>query len=207
MPRINEATDTDLKVIEMLQTIGWKRGDTLLYQQEFRLLPEQQRLFENRKNIKPDIVLQDWSSNILAIFENKFDDEKKALSKLRTLYAGVFKPRFLYACSPERTLFYDTEWKGLEAGEFRQVDSFMTLEEMLLKVEQAKQIKLQREIVIDSKYIRIALGFHPELISQYSKYIPEMWRLLLDARYNGVYTRIISISNYNSNGFKNDIYG
>ena len=33
MPRINEATDTDLKVIEMLQTIGWKRSDTY-YQTE-----------------------------------------------------------------------------------------------------------------------------------------------------------------------------
>ncbi len=26
-----EAADTDLKVIERLQQIGWKRGDTLLY--------------------------------------------------------------------------------------------------------------------------------------------------------------------------------
>lgn len=38
MPKTNEATDTDLKVIERLQQIGWlkacieKRGDTLLYQ-------------------------------------------------------------------------------------------------------------------------------------------------------------------------------
>jgi hypothetical protein len=40
MPRINEATDTDLKVIDLLQKSGWKRGDTLLYQQEYKLLPE-----------------------------------------------------------------------------------------------------------------------------------------------------------------------
>ncbi len=38
MPRSNEATDTDLKIIERLtQHLGWKRGDTLLYQQEFAL--------------------------------------------------------------------------------------------------------------------------------------------------------------------------
>lgn len=37
MPKINEATDTDLKVIERLQQLGWKRGDTLLYQQEYAL--------------------------------------------------------------------------------------------------------------------------------------------------------------------------
>ncbi|MDR0659740.1 MAG: TatD family hydrolase [Prevotellaceae bacterium] len=43
--------------------------------------------------------------------------------------------------------------------------------------------KLSREI--DHKYIRIALGFHPELIEQYQKYIPDMWRLLPDAKYIG----------------------
>ena len=38
---------------------------------------------------------------------------------------------------------------------------------------------------INSKYIKPALGFHPELIEQYQKYIPEMWRLLPEARYIG----------------------
>lgn len=36
-----------------------------------------------------------------------------------------------------------------------------------------------------SKYARIALGFHPELIHQYQKQIPLMWELLPDARYVG----------------------
>jgi len=158
MSKINEATDTDLKVIDALHKIGWERGDTLLYQQEYKLLPEQLIQFEGRKSIKPDIVLQDLNGNILAVFENKFEDEKKALTKLRSLYAAVLKPRFLYACSPERILFYDTEWKGLEAGEFRQVDCFMTLDEMQLKIEQAKQINLKREIIIDKN---IAGGINP----------------------------------------------
>jgi type I site-specific restriction endonuclease len=158
MSRNNEATDTDLKVIEALQKIGWKRGDTLLYQQEYKLSPEEQKQFEGRKGVKPDIVLQDLNGNILAVFENKFEDEKKALPKLRSLYAAVLKPRFLYACSPERILFYDTEWKGLEAGEFRQVDSFMSLDEMQVKIEQAKQINLQCEIIIDKN---IAGGINP----------------------------------------------
>ncbi len=114
------------------------------YQQESRLTPEQHKVFEGKKSIKPDITLTDLSGNILAVFENKFEDEKKAFAKLRALYAAVLKPRFLYACSPERTLFYDTEWKGLEAGEFRQVNGFMSLEEMRLKIEQAKKINLNR---------------------------------------------------------------
>ena len=114
MQKINEATDTDLKIIEDLKKVGWKVGDTLLYQKEHSLTPEQQKQFEGRKSIKPDIELVDLNHNTVAIFENKFEDEKKALTKLRTLYAPVLKPRFLYACSPERILFYDTEWKGLK---------------------------------------------------------------------------------------------
>ena len=38
---------------------------------------------------------------------------------------------------------------------------------------------------IKSKYIRIALGFHPELIHQYTKQIPLMWELLPYVRYVG----------------------
>lgn len=38
---------------------------------------------------------------------------------------------------------------------------------------------------IKSKYIRIALGFHPELVHQYKRQIPLMWDLLTDARYVG----------------------
>jgi len=40
MPGINDATDRDLKAIKRLMRIGWKRGDTLLYQQEYALIPE-----------------------------------------------------------------------------------------------------------------------------------------------------------------------
>ncbi|MBE3128092.1 MAG: hypothetical protein IMZ60_00225, partial [Actinobacteria bacterium] len=158
MVKINEATDTDLKIIDELKMLGWKPGDTLIYQQEYALTPEQQKLFGGRKSIKPDITLTDLNGHIIAIFENKLEDEKKALTKLRTLYATVLKPRFLYACSRERILFYDTEWKGLEAGDFRQVNSLMSLEEMKLKIEQARKINLNREITIDK---RVAGGINP----------------------------------------------
>lgn len=115
--KINEATSTDLKIIDALQNkYGWKPEDTLLYQQSYTLTPEQQKTFPGIKSIKPDIVLTDLNHLTLAVFENKLDDEKKALTKLRTLYNQILHPRFLYACSPERILFYDTAWKGLEAG-------------------------------------------------------------------------------------------
>lgn len=43
--------------------------------------------------------------------------------------------------------------------------------------------KLKKEV--DSEFVRVALGFHPELIEQYKKYIPDMWRLLPEAKYIG----------------------
>lgn len=36
-----------------------------------------------------------------------------------------------------------------------------------------------------SPYIRLALGFHPELVGEYKKFIPLMWENLNDARYIG----------------------
>ena len=154
--KINEATSTDLKVIKKLEEVGWKVEDTLLYQQEYTLHPEQQVQFPGFKSIKPDIVLQDLNGEIIAVVENKLEDERKALQKLRILYSSVLKPRFLYACSSERILFYDNAWKGLDAGEFRQVTSFMSLEDMKLKIEQQRKISSNREVKIDTT---IAGGF------------------------------------------------
>lgn len=148
--KINEATSTDLKVIKELEKLGWKAGDTLLYQPEYPLTPEQQKEFKSKKSVKPDIVLTDLSGDIIAVIENKLEDEKKGLLKLRSLYYQILKPRFLYACSAERILFYDTAWKGLDAGEFRRVGNFMTLEEMKVKVEQEKKKNFAKEIIIDT---------------------------------------------------------
>ncbi|MCE4564349.1 TatD family hydrolase [Maribellus sp. CM-23] len=38
---------------------------------------------------------------------------------------------------------------------------------------------------LSSKYIRPALGFHPELLAQYKHHIPQMWDMLNEARYIG----------------------
>ena len=157
MNTVNEATTVDLKVIYDLKANGWKVGDTLLYQQEYQLTPEQKTEFPGINSIKPDIILQDLNHNVVAVIENKLEDEKKALQKLRILYAGILKPRFLYACSKERTLFLDTNWKS-EDAEFKQVNSFMTLEEMKLKIEQLNKIIEPKPIQIDKT---IAGGYDP----------------------------------------------
>jgi type I site-specific restriction endonuclease len=152
----NEATATDLRVIDELKKLGWKVGDTLLYQPQYPLTPEQQKEFPGHKYVKPDIVLQDLQGTPLAVFENKLDDPKKGLPKLRLLYSHVLRPRYLYACSAERTLFYDMAWTGLEAGEFRPVNSFLSLEDMNVRAVQEQTRRQGQEIVIDKT---IAGGF------------------------------------------------
>lgn len=162
MPRkmkINEATSTDLPVIQKLVSeYGWKTGDTLLYQQSYELPENLKKEYPNYKNIRPDIVLQDLNGEILAVIENNLDKERKDLLKLRTIITQLLKPRFLYACSAEKILFYDNAWKGLDAGEFKPVNSFMTLEEMKLKIIQQKKINSEKEVKIDTT---IAGGFDP----------------------------------------------
>lgn len=157
--KINEATSTDLPVIlKLINVYGWKIEDTLLYQQPYDISENLKKDYPTQKSIKPDIVLQDLNGEILAVIENNLDKEKKDLLKLRTVVTQLLKPRFLYACSSERILFYDNTWKGLDAGEFKQVNRFMTLEEMKLKIEQQKKIASNKEITIDTT---IAGGFDP----------------------------------------------
>jgi len=152
----NEATATDLPVIKALEKLGWKAGDTLLYQPQYALTPEQQDRFPGHKSIKPDIVLQNLQGTTMAVFENKLDDPGKALPKLRLLYSQILQPRFLYACSADRSLFYDMEWIGLEAGEFRPVNTFLSLEEMRTRIAREKKRRQTKNIAIDTS---IAGGF------------------------------------------------
>jgi type I restriction enzyme R subunit len=157
--KINEATSTDLPIIQRLvNEFGWKVGDTLLYQQTYDIPENLKQDYSSLKNIRPDIVLQDLNGEIVAVIENNLDKENKDLLKLRTVITQMLKPRFLYACSAERILFYDNAWRGLDAGEFKQVNEFMSLEEMKLKIEQQKKIATNKEVTIDTT---IAGGFDP----------------------------------------------
>jgi type I site-specific restriction endonuclease len=157
--KINEATSTDLPIIQKLvNEYGWKVGDTLLYQQIYDIPENLKKDYSTLKNIRPDIVLQDMNGDVLAVIENNLDKENKDLLKLRTVVTQLLKPRFLYACSAERILFYDNAWRGLDAGEFKQVTTFMSLEEIKLKIEQQKKIASNKEITIDTT---IAGGYDP----------------------------------------------
>ena len=159
--KINEATSTDLPIIQKLvNEYGWKVGDTLLYQQIYDIPENLKKDYSTYKNIRPDIVLQDMNGDVLAVIENNLDKENKDLLKLRTIVTQLLKPRFLYACSAERILFYDNAWRGLDAGEFKQVTTFMSLEEMKLKIEQQKKIASNKEITIDTT---IAGGYDPTI--------------------------------------------
>ena len=129
-----------------------------MYQQAYDIPENLKKDYGHFKNIRPDIVLQDLNGEVLAVIENNLDRENKDLLKLRTVVTHLLKPRFLYACSAQRVLFYDNAWRGLDAGEFKQVTGFMTLEEMKLKLEQQKKIASNKEITIDTT---IAGGYDP----------------------------------------------
>lgn len=155
----NEATSVDLKVIKKLEALGWVAGDTLLYRPRYKLSEEQKKLY-NKTFIEPDIVLQDpISKEILAIIENKFKSEKEAFAQLR-IDEMVLRPRFLYACSQNKNLFYDTAWRGLEAGEYKVTEDFMSYEMIKEKIQQQKNITSNREIIIDKS---IAGGYDPTI--------------------------------------------
>jgi type I site-specific restriction endonuclease len=179
----NEAQNVDIPVIKALEAVGWVLGDTLLYQPEYKLIQAQQKEYTYpdgrlRQTIKPDLVLQGLNGEILAVVENKLQqkDEKKALSKLRLLYAQILKPRFLYACSKERILFYDILWRGLEAGEFKRCNSFLSLEQMQLKISQQRRANQERTVVIDPL---IAGGYDP-VIGKTRYYQTECIETLID---------------------------
>ena len=70
MKKINEATSTDLPIIQrLINEYGWKLGDTLLYQQTYDIPENLKKDYSTLKNIRPDIVLQDLNGDILAVIE------------------------------------------------------------------------------------------------------------------------------------------
>ena len=78
--KINEATSTDLKIIKELEKLGWKIGDTLLYQQEYQLSAEQQREFDGKKSVKPDIVLTERNRTAASRITNRRNQRAAAVT-------------------------------------------------------------------------------------------------------------------------------
>lgn len=54
-----------------------------------------------------------------------------------------------------------------------------------IAVTNLPELYRKESVEIASKYIRFALGFHPELVCQYKKQVPLMWELLPEVRYVG----------------------
>ncbi|UFK97748.1 TatD family hydrolase [Kaistella faecalis] len=66
-----------------------------------------------------------------------------------------------------------------------EVNSIEKLKIYTIAVTNLPPLYVKFKSRIESKYIKPALGFHPELIEKYQKYIPQMWRLLDEAKYIG----------------------
>lgn len=182
-----EASAVDLRVYDQLKDLYWKLEDTMFYQPSYALSEEEQKQFPGSKSIKPDFVLQDLQGSPIAVIEDKLDDAKRALAKLRLKYSTVLRPRFLYACAlgsdgqSLSILYYDMMWRGVDAGEFRKTENFMSLEDMKRLVDQHKQRQREQEITIDTS---IAGGFDAS-IGKDRYYHGECIRTLIESFRNG----------------------
>ncbi len=192
----NEASAVDLKVYDALKALHWKEGDSLLYQPPYNLTLEEQKDFPGSRYIKPDFVLQDLQGTPLAVIEDKLDDPYKALPKLRLKYSRILRPRFLYACALNaksdglRILFYDMAWRGVDAGEFREVGSLMSMEDMKRQIEQEKQKRSEQPITIDAT---IAGGYGPAAGKE-RYYHPECIRTLIDGYRSGTMKMLVHMA-------------
>lgn len=68
---------------------------------------------------------------------------------------------------------------------FEEIDRIENLRIYTIAVTNLPPLYTSFKNKITSKYVKPALGFHPELIEQYKKYIPQMWSLLDEAKYIG----------------------
>lgn len=66
-----------------------------------------------------------------------------------------------------------------------EVSSIKKLKIYTIAVTNLPPLYIKFKNRVESKYIKPALGFHPELIEKYQKYIPQMWSLLDEAKYIG----------------------
>ena len=73
-----------------------------------------------------------------------------------------------------------------DVAKFARKKDDMSLECIALAQTELNGVNTFKEFgEIASKYIRFALGFHPELVHQYKNQIPLMWEFLPEARYIG----------------------
>ncbi|GGP03845.1 TatD family hydrolase [Cloacibacterium rupense] len=73
----------------------------------------------------------------------------------------------------------------LSTNFYEEVNSIEKLKIYTIAVTNLPPLYIRFKSRIESKYIKPALGFHPELIEKYQKYIPQMWNLLDEAKYIG----------------------
>lgn len=81
---------------------------------------------------------------------------------------------------------YDTHFHlDLQKGRTTAIREIEEHQIYTIAVTNLPDLYRKESIELSNKYIRFALGFHPELVHLYKKQIPLMWNLLPGARYIG----------------------
>lgn len=84
------------------------------------------------------------------------------------------------------TLLYDTHFHlDLQKNRAAAIQHIEDNKIYTIAVTNLPDLYRCESIEVASKYIRFALGFHPELVHQYKNQIPLMWALLPNVRYIG----------------------
>ena len=81
---------------------------------------------------------------------------------------------------------HDTHFHlDLQKDKYRAIEDIVKNEIYTIAMTNLPDLYQKEASLYGQKYIRIALGFHPELIHEYPNKIPVMWKHLTEARYIG----------------------
>ena len=81
---------------------------------------------------------------------------------------------------------HDTHFHlDLQKDKYRAIEDIVKNEIYTIAMTNLPDLYQKETSLYGQKYIRIALGFHPELIHEYRNKIPVMWKYLTEARYIG----------------------
>lgn len=81
---------------------------------------------------------------------------------------------------------HDTHFHlDLQKDKYRAIEDIVKNEIYTIAMTNLPDLYQKETSLYGQKYIRIALGFHPELIHEYPNKIPVMWKHLTEARYIG----------------------
>lgn len=81
---------------------------------------------------------------------------------------------------------FDTHFHlDLQKDKTKAIENIVRNEIYTIAMTNLPDLYKKENLLYGQKYIRVALGLHPELVHEYANKIPLMWKHLSEARYIG----------------------